>query len=200
VSCILFCGFDGFDVMGKDEKESTEGWNGLDKEREGEIMYWKRFRANSGRWRVITYECENLSSCALVIEPVPHDVSYRRWRRRCELASLTPLHLCADSRVMVHPEAANASLKGWFYRKKIYSILHSRPIIFLLYRICIIVVCNAAESCKTGRRCNFYRHSLNKILLYVRYVCSTILTVYTTVSFIHEHVCLTRKWMMYASI
>lgn len=177
--CIVFCGFDGFDVTGKDEKERTEEWNGLDKAREGEIIYWKRFRANSGRWRVITDGCENLSSCALVIEPVPRDVSYRRWRRRCELASLTPLHLCGNSRVMVHPEVANASLKGWFYRKKICRILHSRPVIFLLYRICTILVGNTAESCKTGRRCNFYRHNLNKILSYVHYVCSTILTVCT---------------------
>lgn len=160
------------------KKERTEEWNGLDKEREGELLYWKRFRANSGRWRVITYGCENLSSCALVIEPVPRDVSYRRWRRRCELASLTPLHLYGDSRVMVHPEVANVSLKGWFYRKKIYSILHSRPIIFLLYRICIILGGNTAESCKTGRQCNFYRHNLVKSLSYIHYVCSTILIVY----------------------
>ena len=180
--CLFFFGgFDGFDVMGKDEKERTEEWNGLDKEREGEIIYWKKFRANSGRWRVITDECENLSSCALVIEPVPRDVSYRRWRRRCELASLTPLHLCGDSRVTVHPEVANASLKGWFYRNKIYRVLRSRPIIFLLYRICTILVGNTAESCKTERWCNFYRHNLNKILSYVHYVCSTILTVLYTV-------------------
>jgi len=39
VSCILFSGFDGLDVVGKDEKERTEERNGLDKEREGEIIY-----------------------------------------------------------------------------------------------------------------------------------------------------------------
>ena len=61
------------------KKKGLKGETDLTRRGEKVKLYTeKRFRANSGRWRVITDECENLSSCALVIEPVPRDVSYRR--------------------------------------------------------------------------------------------------------------------------